>query len=61
MCFLINNLFPNRLWNQQTVITVIADKINLKTTLGGFRAGDAYGDAQDETALRAKIDLNVRF
>ena len=40
---------------------VIVDKINLKTTLGGFRAGDAYGDAQDETALRAKIDLNVRF
>lgn len=40
---------------------IIADKINLKTTLGGFKAGEAYGDAEDETALRAQIDLNVRF
>ncbi|MCB1592145.1 MAG: alginate export family protein [Alphaproteobacteria bacterium] len=40
---------------------VVADKINLKTTLGGFRAGDAYGDAEGETAVRAQIDLNIKF
>lgn len=40
---------------------VVADQINLKTTLGGFVAGSAYGAAEDETALRGQIDLNIRF
>ena len=37
------------------------DRIGLKTTLGGFFAGDAYGAGEGETAFRAQVDLSLRF
>ena len=37
------------------------DKIGLKTTFGTFKAGDAYGAAEDEVAVRGQVDLSFRF
>lgn len=37
------------------------DRIGLKTTLGAFKAGDAYGTAKGETALRGQLDLRFSF
>ncbi len=37
------------------------DKIGLKTTVGGFSAGDAYGTAEGEFSYRAQVDLSFRF
>lgn len=37
------------------------DNIDFKTTLGAFKAGEAYGSADDETALRGQMDLSFRF
>ena len=37
------------------------DKIGLKTTLGTFKAGEAYGSAEDEIAVRGQVDLSFRF
>ncbi len=39
----------------------LVKRVNLKTTLGAFHAGDAWGDEEGETALRGQIDLGVRF
>ncbi|MCF8495060.1 MAG: alginate export family protein [Alphaproteobacteria bacterium] len=37
------------------------EDVRLKISLGGFSAGEAYGPAKDETALRAFSELQVRF
>lgn len=39
----------------------MADNIDLKTTLGAFKAGSAYGAAEDETAFRGQIDFKISF
>lgn len=37
------------------------DNIDFKTTLGAFKAGDAYGSADGETAYRGQFDLSFKF
>lgn len=37
------------------------DRINFRTTLGAFTAGDAYGDNEGDTALRGQVDFGIRF
>lgn len=35
--------------------------VSFKTIVGGFRSGEAYGDAKDETAFRGQMEMSVKF
>jgi alginate production protein len=37
------------------------NRVALKTTLGAFKAGEAYGLGEDETAYRGQVELRFRF
>lgn len=54
-------IFSSNLTDEFGLDTGAVGPLIFKTTLGAFRAGDAYGAADDEWSSRGYVELQIRF